>query len=114
MIEKLIARMFKARNTAHLCHWKTNSFAHHEALEGFYGGIISALDRYVEAHQGLFGLVGDVPEDTKDITKELRADLVWLTENRDKVSNGVPALENIFDDLTATYLKTLYKLENLR
>jgi hypothetical protein len=114
MIEKLISRTFKTRNAAHVSHWKTNSFSQHEALGDFYEGIISALDRYIEAHQGLFGLIGDVPEDTKDCTEALLADLIWLTENRDKVSNGIPALENIFDELTALYLKTLYKLENLR
>lgn len=114
MIEKLISRVFKVRNAAHVRHWKTNSFAQHEALGDFYEGIIGTLDRYVEAHQGLFGLIKDVPEDTKDAVEALRADLVWLSENRNKVSNGVPALENIFDELTALYLKTLYKLENLR
>jgi uncharacterized protein Yka (UPF0111/DUF47 family) len=114
MIEELISTVFKSRNAAHVRHWKTNSYSQHKALGGFYEGIITSLDKYVEAHQGLFGLVKEVPEDNTEIVQALRADLIWLAENRDSISNNVPALENIFDELSAQYLKTLYKLENLR
>jgi hypothetical protein len=41
-------------------------------------------------------------------------DIIWLNENRSKVAKGVSAIENIIDELTATHMKTLYKLENLR
>lgn len=114
MIEKLIERSFKSRNAAHAGHWKTGSFAQHVALREFYDGIIDSLDKYVEAHQGLFGLVGKLQADDADIITTLRDDLVWLNENRDKVSRNVPALENVFDELTGVYLKTIYKLEHLR
>jgi hypothetical protein len=114
MIEQLITQSFKARNAAHARHWKTDSFAQHAALGDFYDEIIGSLDKYVEAHQGLFGIVGKLQADVPDITSTLRDDLVWLNENRNEVSHGVPALENIFDELTGIYLKTIYKLEHLR
>lgn len=114
MIEKLIDQSFKARNAAHARHWKTDSFAQHSALGEFYEDLTAALDKYVEAHQGLFGLVGKLNSDVSDIIATLRDDLVWLNQNRDKVSRNVPALENIFDELTGVYLKTIYKLEHLR
>jgi hypothetical protein len=41
-------------------------------------------------------------------------DIIWLNENRARLAKGVPALENILDELTALHMKTLYKLENLR
>lgn len=114
MIEKLIEQSFKARNAAHARHWKTDSFSQHSALGDFYDEIIESLDKYVEAHQGLFGIVGKLESDVPDIITALRDDLVWLNQNRDKVSRNVPALENIFDELTGIYLKTIYKLEHLR
>ena len=114
MIEKMIAQVFKARNAAHGQHWKTNNGEQHRALGEFYDEAIDVLDRYVETHQGLFGLVGDTPDQTKDITNALRDQMIWLTKNRAEVTRDIPPLQNIYDELTAVYLKTLYKLEHLR
>lgn len=114
MIEQLIAQVFEARNAAHGQHWKTNNGEQHRALGEFYDEAIDVLDRYVETHQGLFGLVGDTPDQSPDITNALRDQMIWLTKNRADVTRGIPPLQNIYDELTAVYLKTLYKLEHLR
>lgn len=114
MIEELIARVFKLRNESHVAHWKTKSYSEHQALGELYDGIIDHLDNYVEAHQGGLGIIGKMPEDVENISKCVRDDIIWLTENRSKISKGVPALENILDELTGLHMKTLYKLENLR
>ena len=114
MIRDLIKRSFKARNTAHSNHWTTNSFAQHEALGEFYEDLIGVLDKYVEAYQGAFGQLDKSPDQVDDIAKFLREELFWLTSNRKEVSLGVPALENILDEMVAVYMKTLYKIENLR
>ena len=50
----------------------------------------------------------------KNISKIIHDDIIWLNENRSKVAKGVPAIENIVDELTGVHMKTLYKLENLR
>jgi hypothetical protein len=116
-VEKLIDRAFALRGAAHAAHWKATgqgSYARHTALGEFYDGLIDGLDRYVEAHQGTFGLVGKLAADTDDIVAQIRAELVWLTEHRSEVARGVPALENILDELAALHMSTLYKLENLR
>ena len=70
MINVLVARVFAARNLAHLEHWKTKSYAQHKALNEFYDGIISGIDRIVETYQGAFGLIkvpmlpeADAPKD---------------------------------------------------
>ena len=114
MIEQLIERMFKSRNASHIEHWKTDSYSKHQALGSFYDEIIEALDNYVEAHQGTFGIIGNVSGEEKDVAKIIHDDIIWLNENRDKIAKGVPALENILDELTSVHMKTLYKLENLR
>lgn len=111
MIKELIDKMFDSRNEAHLNHWKTKSFSQHQALGDYYEGVIELLDKYVEAHQGAFGVVDN---ETVNINKKLNADIVWITEHRAEITQGVPALENILDELVGLKLKTLYKLENLR
>lgn len=114
MIEKLIERMFKSRDAAHIEHWKTKSYAQHMALGDFYEDVIEKLDTYVEAHQGTFGIVGDIKGQENDVAKNISDDIVWLHENRSDITKGIPALENIIDEITGLHMKTLYKLENLK
>jgi hypothetical protein len=114
MIEELIDRLFHARNAAHIAHWKTKSYAEHKALGHYYEDVIEQLDGLIEAYQGTFGIIGDVSGQEKSVAKLIHDDIIWLNENRSKVAKGVPAIENIIDELTGTHMKTLYKLENLR
>lgn len=114
MIVQLIEKMFQARNAAHIRHWKTDSYAQHKALGHYYDGVIDGLDKLVEAYQGAFGIVGDIDGEKADIIKLINDELIWLNENRTAIAKGVPALENILDDLTALHMTTLYKLENLK
>jgi len=111
MIEKLITRVFEARNAAHLQHWATKNGEEHRALGEFYDDAITALDKLVEARQGMFGLV---KAGAKDPVDSLEADVLWLGENRSKIAGNIPAIENIVDELTGVYLSALYKLKNLR
>ena len=114
MIEELIERLFHARNAAHIAHWKTKSYSEHKALGHYYEDVIEQLDGLVEAYQGTFGIIGNVGEQEKSISKTINDDIIWLNENRSKIAKNIPALENIIDDLTGIHMKTLYKLENLR
>jgi len=114
MIEKLIEKMFHARNASHIAYWKTTSYAQPNALGGYYEDVVDKLDGLIEAYQGEFGFVGDVEGEELDIIKPINDDLIWLDKNRSKSAKGVPELENIIDDLTGLHMKTLYKLENLR
>lgn len=117
MIEELVSRIFKTRNQAHLAHWKTKSFAEHEALGSFYDELIDKLDGLVEACQGSKGIIGHVDlsckDESVDIIKCLTDDANFISKNRSKIAHGVPALENILDEIVALYLTTLYKLKNL-
>ena len=117
MVEELVARIFKTRNQAHLAHWKTKSFAEHEALGSFYDELIDKLDGLVEACQGSKGIIGHVDlsckDESVDIIKCLTDDANFISRNRAKIAHGVPALENILDEIVGLYLTTLYKLKNL-
>tara|TARA_R110002126_G_scaffold206998_1_gene354148 strand:- start:262 stop:606 length:345 start_codon:yes stop_codon:yes gene_type:complete len=114
MIEELIVRIFKARNQAHMRHWKTDSYSEHKALGHYYEGIIDKLDQIVETYQGGFGLVEKLPDEIEDAKELVKDEMLWLTKNREKIAKEIPALENLLDDLTGLHMRTLYKLENLR
>jgi hypothetical protein len=112
--EALIQHIFETRNAAHVEHWKTKSYAQHAALGDFYEGIVEKIDAFVEARQGLYGAVGKTDFDTKDIKAQIQKELLWILENRSAICGNVPALENIYDELSALYMTTLFKLERLK
>jgi hypothetical protein len=114
LINELITKIFKERNNSQAAHWSTSSYAQHKALSKFYDSIIEILDKYVEAYIGTFGKLEDIPDDVDNISQVVRANLIWLNENRSELSKEVPALENILDELAGLHMTTLFKLENLR
>lgn len=117
MIEDLISRVFYARNLAHWAHWRTKSYAQHQALGGFYDDVIDALDELIEAHQAVHGLVGDIPAPAakgSEILPVLRSDAAWIEQNHEKICEDNRAIANLIDGVTGVYLKAIYKLENLK
>ena len=120
MIEQLIARVFYARNVAHFEHWKAKgegSFAKHMALGEFYNAVIEDIDKLVEAYQGAFSLIGNIPApqaEGVDALSLLEGDAEWIEENHEDICKGNRAVANLIDTLTGTYLSTIYKLRNLK
>lgn len=116
LTEQMISRVFYDRNFAHLEHWKTKSYAEHQAFGDFYEGIIELIDKLVETYQGAFDIIGDVEvyEPSKNVLQYLKTEVAWIAQNRESISQDVSALENIIDEIVALYLKTIYKLENLK
>jgi hypothetical protein len=116
MIEQLISRVFYSRNIAHFLHWQSQSFAQHSALGEFYDEVISALDGLVEAYQGTYALVGDIPVPdvtAKDILSHLEAEIVWIQNNHEAITKGNKGLGNLVDTISNVYQSTVYKLRNL-
>lgn len=118
MLEQLIARVFYARNLAHWNHWRTDSYAQHKALGKFYDDIIDNLDNLVEAYQGAFELVGNIPAPASskgtDVLKTLEDDNAWIEKNHEEICKGNRAVANLIDELNSTYLSAIYKLRNLK
>jgi hypothetical protein len=117
MIEQLISRVFYARNLAHFAHWRTKSYAQHQALGSFYDGVIDAIDPLVEAYQGAYDLIGAIPvpgEMEKDALKCLESDAEWIERNHEKICKGNRAVGNLVDGVTEVYLSAIYKLRNLK
>jgi len=120
MIEQLISRVFYARNVAHFEHWRAKgvgSYAKHVALGSFYDDVIDGLDALVEAYQGAFDLVGDIPEpdvEGEDILSLLVETADWIEENHEAICKKNRAVGNLIDAVTDTFLSTIYKLRNLK
>lgn len=120
MIEQLISRVFYARNVAHFEHWRATgagSYAKHQALGSFYDDVIDAIDKLVEAYQGAFELIGNIPApkvSERDVLKLLEDDAAWIEENHESICKGNRAVGNLIDTLTAVYLSAIYNLRNLK
>jgi hypothetical protein len=114
MIEELASRAFQARNIAHRAHWASKSYAEHVALGAFYDDVIEAVDSIVEEYQGLYAtrldafIVKDM--DVKDLVDYLTAEADWIEENREDISQGSPSIQNLIDNLTSVYTKTVFLL----
>ena len=117
MIEELVSHVFAMRNAARVAHWATKSFSEHKALGKFYDELIDKIDAIVEAHQGWFGLIGEVrilmmPKG--DMPAKIRDELAWISQNREKIAQKNTMMENLIDDLMQLYSSTHYKLVNLK
>lgn len=118
VICELISKAFTTRNLLHFAHWNTGSFAAHMALGDLYDDIIEDIDEIVEVYQGKYGLVSNLYTDAAklptDICLHVKAEAMWVEDNRTFISKGETAIENLIDNLIAHYHKTVYKLENLK
>jgi len=118
-LAQLAAKVFSDRNIAHRAHWKAKgvgSYAEHIALGEFYDAIVGAIDAIIEADQGMYGLIDDFTvEDDKpeNMAEFIKQGSSWIETNRDKFSKCAAVLA-LIDDLTAIYLRTAYKLANLK
>lgn len=114
---ELITRAFTTRNLLHFSHWNTKSLATHLAVGDLYDSIIDNIDDIVETYQGKYGLIDDLKcgacDLPSDIVKHVQDEAKWVEENRSKISCNTTAIENLVDNLIASYHKTVYKLKNL-
>lgn len=120
MFANLISLLFYSRDYAHRAHLRTESFAAHTALDGFYTTLPGLIDSLVETYQGLYGLI-DIPfacaedDDILQPTSVLRRHLDIINGTRSQaIAESDTALLNILDEVVALYASTLYKLRFLK
>lgn len=111
---KFIAKLFEARDTIHLCHLSTDSFAKHIALDEFYKGIIKLTDSLVESYQGKYGeLVLTIGTTSKqDCISYLQSFISSIELTRRVFSDSF--IQNQIDSILQLSFSTLYKLINLK
>jgi DNA-binding ferritin-like protein len=113
-----VGLMFLSRDVAHSVHLNTRSFAKHSALNTFYDEIVDLADKFAEAYQGKYGLVGPISlmsaKKTSNITEFLEDQMNEIEDVRyDVVDKDCTAIQNIIDEIVGLYLSTLYKLKYL-
>jgi hypothetical protein len=113
-----VGTLFLARDVAHSTHLNTRSFSKHDALNIFYDEVIELADKFAEAYQGKYGLIGPVSlmsaKKTNNIVAFLEGQLDELEEMRYKVvDKECTPLQNIIDEIFGLYYSTLYKLKFL-
>jgi len=113
-----VGMLFLARDATHSAHLNTRSFAKHKALGKFYEGIIDHADKFAEAYQGKYGLIGPITlmsaKKTNNVVEFLEAQVDELMEMRYKVvDKDCTPIQNIIDEIFGLYYTTLYKLKFL-
>ena len=113
-----IGMLFLARDVTHSAHLNTRSYAKHKALGKFYDGIIDLADKFAEAYQGKYGLIGPISlmsaKKINNVVEFLEGQLEDLEQMRYKVvDKECTPLQNIIDEIFGLYYSTLYKLKFL-
>lgn len=113
-----IGMLFLARDVTHSAHLNTRSYAKHKALNEFYDEIVDFADKFAEAYQGKYGLIGPITlmsaKKTNNVVDFLEGQVEDLTEMRYKVvDKECTPLQNIIDEILGLYYSTLYKLKFL-
>ncbi len=112
--------LFNVRTMAHILHLNTRSHAQHEALDGFYKGIVDMADRFAESSIGRFKTItwpdsmGDGMVTAADLEpirymNQVKAGVEKATELFDDMED----LESIIAEILELTTSTLYKLEQL-
>lgn len=115
---KVAMALFEARTAAHIMHLQTRSYATHKALDEFYHGVVEAADAYLEAYQGVYGIIKEYPsmdefEDMRDPKALMTKLRNFLVTNREACCEGETELENLYDGLIDLVDSTTYKLRFL-
>lgn len=116
-VGKFAAMILHASTTIHILHLKTTSYSEHKALENLYEALPDLADRWIEAYQGLYGIIETYPsgyeppkKDCVEVVRELAAD---VREMRKKLPDN-SELQNIIDEIAEAIDATLYKLRFLK
>ena len=104
-----IGALFQSRDTMHLMHLKTTSFAEHKALDAYYEGILGLTDNFSEVYFGRFKRVDiAIPASTAQSAAE---HLKSMQQMLDAERGNYPSeLQNIIDEMLNLVNKTLYLL----
>jgi len=113
-----VGTLFLARDVAHSVHLNTRSYSKHVALNEFYDNIVELADKFAEAYQGRYGMIGPISlmsaKKTSNILEFLQDSMEDIERMRyDVCKKDDTPLQNIIDEIVGQYLSTLYKLKFL-
>lgn len=113
--EQFVSLVLLARDSAHLAHWKTKSYAEHKALNEFYDSALELIDGFVEQYQGYYGgrmNIQRAEDDGKASIREvLEYQAEWIEMKRYSIcAKEETPLQNTIDEILRQYQSTLYML----
>lgn len=114
----IVVFLLHARTIAHLLHLQTRSFAKHMALDELYNALPGLVDSFVEAYQGLYGVIESYPVTTQPpfVSGEPVAFVEALKDWFSGARSSAPddsELQNLLDEIASQLDSSLYKLKNL-
>lgn len=113
---EFVLTLLHTATNMHLHHLMTDSFAEHEALDGYYKEFPLLVDNLVETYQGSHGVIKSYPklyQSATNCVKELEEICEFIEENRGCFGED-SSIQNIIDEIWAFVDKTLYKLKQLK
>lgn len=106
---KFIGELFKSRDTMHIAHLQTTSFAEHKALNAYYDKILDLTDSFTEKYFGANKRVEFViPESKNEGAVEHMKRMAKLIEGERQ--NYSSDLQNIMDEMLGLVHETMYLL----
>lgn len=115
-IQEFVLCMLHSQTNAHILHLQSRSYSEHKALQGYYEGIDSIIDDFVEAYQGKYGLIENYSDEYSKPTAALEY-LIGLGEYVTQARTQLPQdskLQNIIDEMAQLIDSTTYKLRFLK
>ena len=106
---KFIGMLFQSRDTMHIAHLQTTSFAEHKALNHYYDGILELTDKFSEVYFGRNKRTEIIIPESKnmDAITHLKEMQKMVDGERENYSSE---LQNIMDEMLGLINQTLYLL----
>jgi hypothetical protein len=106
---KFIGELFKSRDTMHIAHLQTTSFAEHKALGAYYDQILDLTDSFTEKYFGSTKRVElIIPESRNESANaHMQRMKAMIEAERDNYSTD---LQNIMDEMLGLVHETMYLL----
>ena len=112
---KLFGVLFQMRDTAHLAHLSTKSFAEHSALNSFYDELLDKIDALIESYQGEYGIQSiTIPGSSTPSNMISYLEEQCTLINKYYSSFKESYLQNQLDTIMELIYSTIYKLKNLK
>ena len=115
-IQEFVLCLLHSQTNAHILHLQSRTYSEHKALQGFYEGIDSLIDTFVEAYQGKYGIIENYGSDYEAPTEALE----YMVSLNDYIANARTQvakdseLQNIIDEMVSLIDSTIYKLRFLK
>ena len=107
-----LGQLFNSRDTVHLAHLQTTSFAEHKALNFLYEELLDLTDSLIETYFGLLDKRLNIKIPGSDYVNpkaHVKHMMDYISSNRSSLGE-YSQIQNIVDEILALYNKTFYLL----